>query len=182
MYEWKIRTAKSYAELEKLVESIQDDRLQKFKDSLDDLKVTTPEYQRMLAHLNATFSKETVADLRLYNQALSALNQAFPEQAEEIRNLQKEAERLAEKKEELRLLEQQGRTAIELFNSSLLKQFYTTEELEEKQETAEETEEENTLEDVLVGVYEALPTDVQETIRDGVQTVMERYRNILKFF
>ncbi len=25
MYEWKIRTAKSYAELEKLVESIQDD-------------------------------------------------------------------------------------------------------------------------------------------------------------
>lgn len=110
-----------------------DDRLQKFKDSLDDLKVTTPEYQRMLAHLNATFSKETVADLRLYNQALSALNQAFPEQAEEIRNLQKEAERLAEKKEELRLLEQQGRTAIELFNSSLLKQFYTTEELEEKQ-------------------------------------------------
>ena len=53
-------------------------------------------------------------------------------------------------------------------------------ELQEKQETAEETEEENTLEDVLVGVYEALPTDVQETIRDGVQTVMERYRNIFK--
>ena len=110
-----------------------DDRLQKFKESLDALKVTTPEYQKKLKELNETFSKDTVAELRLYNQALSALNQAFPEQAEEIKKLIAEQEKLAEKQAELKLLEEQGKQAISNFTEGLKQQFFTTEELEEKQ-------------------------------------------------
>ena len=41
-------------------------------------------------------------------------------------------------------------------------------------------EEDNTLEDLVADVYQALPTDLQLTIAEGYNTVMESYENITK--
>ena len=108
-------------------------KVQAFEQSLKGLKVTQDNYKASLARLNAEFSTDTVGDLQEYNQALRAIESAFPEQVEAIRELLKEQERQKENQEELAEKLAQGKEAIDNFNEGFTEEIKLTADLSEKQ-------------------------------------------------
>ena len=65
--------------------------------------------------------------------------------------------------------------ALNIVNDTLKHEpiFTKTQALVRQDEDVDE-EEDNTLEDIAVGVYEALPSDVQDGIREGYENMVER--------
>ena len=108
-------------------------KLEKFEQSLRALKVTQDNYEASLERLNNEFGTSTVGELQEYNKALRAIESAFPEQAEAIRELLKEQERQAEIQAELAEKLAQGKEAIEAFNEGFTEEIQLTADLNEKQ-------------------------------------------------
>jgi len=108
-------------------------KLEKFEQSLKGLKVTQDNYKASLARLNAEFGTDTVGELQEYNKALRAIESAFPDQAEAVRELLKEQERQAEIQAELAEKLAQGKEAIEAFNEGFTEEIQLTADLNEKQ-------------------------------------------------
>lgn len=70
--------------------------------------------------------------------------------------------------------------AINIVNDTLKHEpIFKKEGLAQRQDSdVEDEEEDNTLEDIVVGVYTALPEDVQESVAEGYEYMVEGYQNL----